>query len=199
MLVSSKFTSLAMLGMLLTSARASDAQAWSSPSKSWEFRLTSGELVATGDQRDFLKDAKLNAAQVAWAVRPSIAVIGTFGWARSRDLNAIDTPKLDVFTSDVGIEVRPVRWFTGRSVTLSPFAGVGGGARSYNYRSLNEDARHNLAGYGTIGADVGIGRVGILLEARNYVSGFKPLAGTGRSETRNDVVITAAFSLKKKR
>lgn len=135
----------------------------------------------------------MSAAQLSWVVRPSLAITGTFGWARSRDLASVDTPKLDVFSSDVGVELRGTEWFADRAMTLKPFAGLGAGARSYNYRNLNVDATNNLAGYGTVGGELGVGRVGVRLEVRDYVTGFKPLAGTGTPATRNDVMMMLGF------
>jgi hypothetical protein len=111
-----------------------------------------------------------------------------FAWARSRDVASLGNPKLDVFTSDVGVEARPVQW-GGRAVSFSPFAGLGAGARSYNYRKLAVDATHNVAGYGTVGGEIGMGRVGLRLEVRDYATAFKPLVGAGKAETRNDVVM----------
>ena len=73
-------TLLATLGMLAASIRTAEAQASSPEAKTWEFRLTSGGLVATGNQKNFLKDAKINAAQLSWLVRPSLAITGTLGW-----------------------------------------------------------------------------------------------------------------------
>ena len=58
------------------------------PVSRWEMRFTSGALVSTGTQRSFVKDAQMSAAQLSWLVRPSLAVTGTFGWARSRDRSA---------------------------------------------------------------------------------------------------------------
>lgn len=46
---------------------------------------------------------------------------------------------------------------------------------------------HNIAGYGALGGELGLGRVHVRLELRDYVTGFKPLAGDGASATRNDV------------
>jgi hypothetical protein len=168
------------------------------PARTWELRVTSGAFLPTGNQRNSLKDAQVTAAQLSWVVRPSLAITGTFGWARSRDLTSAGAPKLDVFISDLGVEARPARWFAGRAVTFTPFAGLGAGARSYNYRKLNVDATNNLAAYGTVGGELGIGRVGLRLEARDYMTGFKPLVGAGKSDTRNDVVIMAALSFKRK-
>ena len=186
------------LGIAFTS-RAAVAQAAASQPRTWEARVTSGALVPTGGQRDFLADAQLTAIQVSRVLRPSLAITGTFGWARSRDVAAVANPKLDVFTSDVGIELRPRQWFAARGVTFDAFAGVGAGARSYNYRKLDEPATHNLAGYGALGGELGMGRVGLRVEVRDYVSGFKPLSSAGESRPRNDVIITAALRFKRHR
>lgn len=129
---------------------------------------------------------------MSWLARPMLAVTGTIGWARSRDLTSVDTPRLDIFYSDLGMEVRPTVWFAGRKVTISPFAGIGAGVRSYNYRNLDVDATYNLTGYASVGGEIGIGRVGLRLEARDYVSGFKSPAGAGCACTRNDVAIMLA-------
>jgi hypothetical protein len=187
-------TAAGSLALLLSSAQSSAAQTSSTetsapPAGAWELRFTGGAFVPTGAQRNALKDGQMSAAQLSWLVRPSLAVTGTFGWARSRDLGIVDDPKLDVFTYDVGAEARASEWFAGRRVTFSPFIGAGAGARSYNYRKLDLDATHNLAGYGAVGGELGMGRVGLRLEVRDYVAGFKPLAGAGRADTRNDVVM----------
>ena len=163
-----------------------------------EFRITSGGLVATGDQRNSLKNAQATAAQLSWVVRPSLAITGTFGWARSRDVASIGSPKLDVFSSDLGLEVRPSAWGTGRAVSFSPFVGVGAGARSYNYRKLDVDATHNVAGYASVGGELGVRRVGVRLEVRDYATGFKPLVGAGESEMRNDVVMMVGLRLNRR-
>lgn len=181
----------AAVAVSVSSAGSVAAQTLAPQSSHWEFRATSGALVGTGAQRNTLKDAQMSAAQISWLVRPSLAITGTFGWARSRDLSLVDSPKLDVFTSDLGVEARTAEWFADRAVTFSPFAGVGVGARSYNYRKLDVDATNNVAAYGSVGGEIGVGRVGVRIEARDYATGFKPLIGAGESSTRNDVVIMA--------
>lgn len=188
---------LTAAAILLSSTHALAAQTSAPQARTWELRFTSGAFLPTGNQRNFLKDAQVSAAQVSWVVRPSLALTGTFGWARSRDIHTVDAPKLDVFTSDVGIEARSAKWFADRAVTFSPFVGLGAGARSYNYRKLDVDATNNLAGYGTAGGELGIGRVGVRLEVRDYASGFKPLVGAGKSDTRNDVVMMVGLRLTK--
>ena len=179
----------------LTAFNASQAQSSSAQPRTWEIRVTGGELVPTGSQRSAIDGANLNALQVSWLLRPSFAITGTAGWARSKDVAAVDRPKLNVFTSDIGVEVRPSRWFSGRPVEFDAFAGVGAGARSYDYKNLDVKATHNLSGYAAVGGELGVGRVGMRVEVRDYVSGFKPLDGVGRARTRNDVVVTAAVRI----
>lgn len=186
-----------LLGMVLVTSTSSAQTPNASQSSPWELRITSGALVPTGDQRGSLRNAKTTAAQLSWVVRPSLAITGTFAWARSRDVATVGSPKLDVFTSDVGVEARGRQWLTGRAVTFSPFVGLGAGARSYNHRKLDVDATTNLAGYGAIGGELGWRRVGVRLEARDYATGFKPLIGAGESKARNDVVVMVGLRFKK--
>jgi hypothetical protein len=149
-------------------------------------------FVPTGDQRDFLKDAQITAAQLSYLVQPSVAITGTVTWARSRDRMSLNAPKLDVFNYDLGVEARPARWLPARALSISPFAGIGAGVRSYNYRKNDLNGATDVAGYGALGAELGMGRVGVRLEVRDYVTGFAP-AVVGKSGTRNDVVIMAAL------
>jgi hypothetical protein len=183
--------------MLLGGSRVSTAQTRADLTSRWEFRATSGGLIPTGVQRNAVKDAQLSAVQLSWLARPSLALTATLGWARSRDLLTTDDPKLDVFSYDLGAEVRASEWFAGDAVTFTPFVGGGAGGRSYNYRSIEADATHNLAGYGTAGGELGIRRVGVRIELRDYLTGFKPLVGRGVSETRNDIVIMVGLRFKK--
>jgi hypothetical protein len=180
-------TAALLLG-LTTATRAQQVA-----TRAWELRLPSGGLIATGVQRDHVADAQLTAVQVSRSIGRSFALTGTFGWARSQDVASVDTPKLDVFTSDVGVETCFDEWFNTGRVAFATFAGIGGGVRSYNYRSLAADATNNLAGYVAAGGELGIGRIGLRLEARDYATGFKPLVGAGKSESRNDVVIMGAL------
>ena len=191
----SALRSALVLGILV-SARTSIAQTPTQP-KTWEVRFTSGALVPTGDQRNSLKNAGTTAAQVSWMIRPSLGITGMFAWSRSRDVAMVAQPKLDVFSSDLGLEARLGERFRESAVTFSPFVGMGGGARSYNYRKLDQDATHNLAGYAAVGGEIGVRRVGVRIEARDYVSQFKPLIGAGQSATRNDVVVMVGLRIKR--
>lgn len=190
-------TAAVAIVLLAAGVRTAGAQTSPQPAPAWEFRATSGALVATGAERNALKDAAMSAAQLSWVVSPPFAITATLGWARSRDLVSAGVPKLDVFTYDLGAEYRPAQWLADNAVTFSPFVGAGAGARSYNHRNLNVDATHNVAGYGAVGGELGIGRVGLRLEVRDYVAGFKPLVGGGPASTRNDIVATVGLRFTK--
>ncbi len=186
-------------GSLLVATHTAAAQTDAAQARTWEFRVASGAFVPTGNLRNSLKNAQVTAAQVSWAIRPSLAITGTFGWARSRDISSVDSPKLDVFSSDFGVEGRAGQWFGKHAVTFAPFAGLGAGARNYNYRKLDVAATNQFAGYGAVGGELGVGRVGLRVEVRDYASDFKQLVGAGKAGIRNNVVIMAALRLNRHR
>jgi hypothetical protein len=155
--------------------------------------MSSGALVPTGTQRDAMSNGALSAAQLSYAVRPAVAMTATVGWARSHGRTSARDAKLDVFTYDLGAEIRGARWSAGRAVTFRPFAGAGAGVRSDDYRHLDLDATHVLAAYGSVGGELGAGRVRLRIEARDYVARFKPLDGRGGPDTRNDVALMAGL------
>ncbi len=177
------------------SAQVADSSAGSTQTHRWEFLATSGAVLPTGAQKNAIKSGNLSGAQLSYIVNPAIALTGTFGWARTRDITTSGDPKLDAFLYDLGAEVRANRWNVSEATTFRPFLGAGAGARSYNYRSLNVDATHNIAAYGSVGGEVGYRRVALRIEARDYVSSFKPLVGSGSADTRNDVVLMGGLRI----
>jgi hypothetical protein len=194
----SSAVSVAALAIMIVAAGNVDAQAVSSDHKArWEFIVNSGTVVPTGDQRNAIERGSLTAAQLSYVIRPSFAITASFGWARTRDVANLEDEKLDMLTYDVGGEVRANRWIADKTFSFSPFAGAGAGGRSYNYRSRNIDATHNLAAYGSAGAEIGVGRrVKVRMEARDYVTSFKSLVGEGSAVGRNDVALMAGLRLK---
>jgi hypothetical protein len=161
----------------------------------WSLIVPSGTIVPTGALRHAIKRGNVTAVQLAYAPRPTFAIMSTFGWARSRDVATTGEPKLDLFTYDLGAEVRAPRWLEGNGMALTPFAGAGAGGRSYNYRKLDIDATHNVAAYVSAGGELRIRRVGVRLEARDYVTEFKALDGGNAKRTGNDVVFMAGLRL----
>lgn len=161
------------------------------PARAWELRLTSGSLLPVGDQHRQLRSGPLTAAQLSWAPRASLAVTGTLTWARSRDRLASGTPRIDALTADVGVETRAATRSAGRAMAFRPFVGVGAGTRRYDRLGVRGDATQHLAGYGAVGGELGVGRVGVRLEVRDYLSGAR--TGRGGSMPRNDVAVMVAF------
>lgn len=163
----------------------------------WSLLLSSGTVIPTGEQRDAIERGDMSTAQLSYMIRPAIAINATVGWARSQDIIADHDRKLDVFTYDVGVEARANDRVSRGIVTLTPFAGAGAGARSYSYRRFDADATHNVAGYASVGGILGVGPIHLRVEARNYVTGFRPLDGAGTSGARNDVVLLAGLSFER--
>jgi len=170
-------------------ATAPSAQAQTPPERpKWEFLVSSGQLVPTGAQREVFDRGNLTAIQIGHVVTDHLVMTGTAGWGRTR-ATSIGTPRLDVFTYDLGAELRTDRFTVTNWLSWIPFAGIGTGGRSYNYRHLTVDATHNVATYVSAGAEFGVRWGRLRFEARNYMGGFKPLDGSRGSSTRNDVVV----------
>jgi len=185
---------IALAVLLAGAAGATRAQAQGAAS-GFELRPYVGAYVPTGDQRDFLKDAVLVGAQASWRFTSALALTGTVGWSPSKDRITAGDQTLDVYQYDIGLEGR---LGNGNSSALSftPFAGLGIGGRTYNYRDLDVESKTNVAGYGALGGELGVGRWGLRLEARDYVSRFEPLIGTGETKTRNDITIATGITVR---
>ncbi len=169
------------------------AQVTAPTASSWEFLVTSGAVVPVGDQRSSLKRGSLSAAQLMYLVRPSLALTATLGWNRTRDVATDGAPKLDMFTYDIGGEIRAPRWKSAKSLSFTPFAGTGVGARSYNYRHLAVAAAHGVAAYGSAGGELAVRRVRLRVEARDYVAGVKPTDRGDAAGAWSDVSIMAGL------
>ena len=185
---STSLTLAALIAVVGSTARAQTG------SIGLEVRPFVGAYIPTGDQRDFLKDAVLVGGQASWRVIPAFAVTGTFAWSPSKDRISAGNQTLDIFQYDLGAELRADSWYDGGLITLTPFVGLGAGGRTYSYRDLDVGNKTNFDGYGALGGDVGFGPVALRIEARDYVSQFKPLTGTGDTKTRNDIGLAAGIS-----
>ena len=181
-----------LVALVLFSSRVF-AQQSAHPGTRGSIRPIVGAYVPTGDQRDFLKDAVLVGAQGSLNFGTNFAVTGSFGWSPSKDKVTPGDQKIDAYQYDLGLEVRtPESYFGG----VTPFVGAGVGGRTYSYRDLNVDSKTNVDGYGAVGVDVGVHRVGVRIEARDYVSRFQPLSGGGDTKTRNDIGVFAGLGVR---
>lgn len=173
-----------------SSAPAQDAAPRPSP---WELRVSGGAYLAAGDLRQDLRDGKVMALQVSRAGGRHLAFGGTLSWARSRELAATGTPRVDLLSADLGAEVRSGQRRVAGPVSLGVFAGAGGGMRKYHFRRPTAEGSSHLAGYGSVGVDLGVGRAGLRVEARGYLAGYRAPVALAGSTTRGDLVILGAL------
>jgi hypothetical protein len=155
-------------------------------------------LVATGDERDLLKNAVVAGGQASYNLNSNFAVLGSFAWSPSEEKTISPRPKVDLYQYDLGIEGKLDDLTSGSSVATRPFAAVGGGARTYNLRDVpGSSAQTNPLAFGAIGLDVAPSgrRVGLRLEARDNVTWFKGLSGELQDrKSRNDVQFAAGLT-----
>lgn len=187
----------AIAGLISLSAIHADAQS-TAPVARWEFLASSGALVPTGAQRNAVKDAALSIAQLSYVTPRKIAITGSAGWARSRDLATANRQRLSVFTYDIGAEWRGTTWRPESRLGAMPFAGMGVGGRSYDHRGIKADASHGVAGYAAGGVELGAQRLRLRFEARDYMSGFRPVGSAKNSELRNDLMLLAGLQLSRR-
>ena len=188
---------LVIAASLLAFAARVNAQQSSTPPVS--VRPVVGALLGTGDQHDALKSAVLVGGQASYAFHPNLAFVGTFGWSPSQDKLSAQQPKLDLYQYDLGIEGRLDNLTEGTSIITRPYATLGAGARTYDLRNVpNASAQTNALGFGAIGLDLDHtgGKVGVRLEARDNVTGFKGFRGElPDRKTRNDIQLSAGLTL----
>jgi hypothetical protein len=179
-------------------AFATRVQAQTTPGSALQLRPLVGALVATGDQRDVLKNAILVGGQGSYAIDSHFAFVGSFAWSPNEDQTSATRPKLDLYQYDLGLQARLSDLTSGSAVATRPYAVIGGGARTYNLRNVaGTSAQTNPLGYGAVGLDLdqANGRVGLRLEARDNVTAFKGLRGELQDRTaRNDLQFVAGLS-----
>jgi hypothetical protein len=178
----------------LMSAGPVRAQSAVATKPGFELLVPSGTLVPTGAQEDDMKRGNLTAIQLSYGLRPDLVLTSTVGWARTTAVGLGPDAKLDVFTYDTGIEYRVPRGSADPRINFKPFTGVGVGARSHSYRNADVAATHNLTTYASVGGELGVSRVRVRLEVRDYLTWVTPF-GTARSTSRNDVAVLAGLRL----
>lgn len=165
-----------------------------------QIRPLVGGIVPTGDERDVLKSAVLVGAQASYAVNHTFALVGSFGWSASEDKGTAARPKVDLYQYDLGLEAKTDNLTDGSEVSTRPYVVLGGGARTYNLRNVaNTSAQTNPLGYGAVGLDLDRtnGKVGLRLEVRDNVTGFKGLRGELQDrKARNDLQFAAGLTFR---
>jgi hypothetical protein len=189
---------LTLAVVVALAAAAARAEAQSTSQNAFQVRPLVGALIATGDQRDVLKNAVLVGAQASYTLNPNFGLVGSFGWSPSEDKTSASRPKVDLYQYDLGIEGRLSDLTSGSAVATRPYAILGGGARTYDLRNVaGASAQTNPLGYGAVGLDLNQanGPIGLRLEARDNVTGFKGLRGELQDrKTRNDLQFVAGLT-----
>lgn len=183
--------SLATIASFAALLRNAHAQPAAERSPRWEFVVSSGRMIPTGRQRQSLEPGGLRVAQLSRIVGPSLAVTAALGWADTRNLEAPGDNRLDIGSADIGAELRGPRWGAARAVSFRPFAGLGAGTRRYDHRHLPIDVAYAGAAYGAAGGELGVRRIRLRLEARDYVTGRPPFSGGGPADARSDLALVA--------
>ena len=185
-------TALAAFTALATFAPRVEAQ------RSFAIRPNVGVFVPTGDQKDLLDNAVLVGLQASYDITPSFALVGSLGWAPSKDLTLADE-KVDLFQYDLGIEGRLPNLTPSAGISTRPYATLGAGGRTYDYRDVSDaDAQTNFLGYGAVGVELAqaSGPLGLRLEARDNVTAFKGLQGElAERKARNDLQFSAGLTI----
>ncbi len=190
---------LALVTALAAFATPAAAQR-AAPSRPFELRPVAGTFVPTGDQSDLLEGAALVGAQASYSFTPNVALVGSFGWSPSKDKLVFAREKVDLYQYDLGLEGRMNDLTPSAIIKTRPYAALGVGGRTYDYRDLDGvDKETNLLGYGAVGLDFGRadGAVGLRLEVRDNITAFKGLQGERADrKARNDIQFSAGLTFR---
>lgn len=180
--------------IVLTVSSYAHAQSSMPKKPGFELVMPTGTFSPTGPQGEDLERANLTAVQLSYGLRPDLVLTGTVGWAPTQAVGLGKDAKLDLFTYDVGAECRLPRRTSDRRFNFKPFTGVGIGGRTFNYRSVDVATTHNVAAYASAGGEIGLARVRVRLEVRDYMT-WLDTPGSSESAHRNDIAVMAGLRL----
>ena len=159
-----------------------------------EVRPFVGASIPTGTQRDLFNDAPIFGLQGAVELKPTLHLVGTFGWVPGQNQYVLARDNVNIFQYDVGVELSMIRPLGGGNWQFRPFVGIGGGARTYAFEADQLADKTCAAGYGALGSEFQLGRTALRVEARDDVFCFRsPIEGQD-SQTRNDIRLTAGLA-----
>ena len=158
-----------------------------------EIRPFAGALVPTGDNRDLVKDAFLAGLSAGFEVSENLHLLGTFAWSPSREKLDLTRNRVDVYVYSVGAELQTARGPSGER-WLRPFVGLGMGGLTYHLRDISLNEKNYLAGYGSLGVELQMEKIGLRLEGRDYLHQFKGIEGNEKATVRNFTQFMAGLS-----
>ena len=174
---------LAAAGLLLGTAGAGAQE--SARRVTPEVRPYVGVYLPAGAMRDQFKAATTLGAQGALELSRNLHLLANGSWTHGHTKLAVTNDVTYVWQYDVGVEANVARPLGGGWL-FRPFAGLGAGGRTYDYRASGVASRSCTAGYGALGTELQTGGVAVRVEGRDYLSCYRAPTATA-SHTRNDV------------
>ena len=154
-----------------------------------ELRSFVGAYMPTGGHRQDFKSSTLVGAQAAQELSSHLHLLASFAWTHGHNKFAVFTDdRTYIWQYDVGAEVNAIREL-GNQWLWRPFAGLGVGGRTYDYRAANVGSNSCAAGYASAGSELQRNVMALRLEGRNYVNCFES-PFDGKKSTRNDLSLS---------
>jgi hypothetical protein len=150
-----------------------------------EIRPFVGAYVPVGAMRRDFRDATMLGLQAAIERSRNLHFVGGASWTHGHNRYDRGSDRTDIWQYDVGLELNLYRP-TAAGWVFRPFAGVGGGARTLDYRASGLASYTCTSGYGSLGTELQTGAVALRFEARDYMACFKSPV-TGLHDTRSDL------------
>jgi hypothetical protein len=158
-----------------------------------EIRPFIGAFIPTASQVDDFKAATMLGTQAAFELSENFHLLGSFAWTHGHNkFTGFSKDLTYIWQYDVGAELNLMNQMS-EAWLFRPFAGLGVGGRTYDYKAVGIGAKTCTAGYGALGTEFQSGAIAVRFEARDYVSCFEsPI--TGRKQTRNDLGLSLGFA-----
>ena len=150
-----------------------------------EVRPFVGVYLPEGEIKAESKSGAMLGLQGALELTPHFHVIGSFSWTFGHSrVQELDHSQSFLWQYDAGVELNLLRK-RGGNWLFRPFAGLGAGGRTYDYRASNAGRSECGATYASIGTELQRGAVAWRVESRGYVACYvSPV--TGERHTGND-------------
>jgi hypothetical protein len=176
---------LLISGLMLTASALGAQNGTRGPQA--EIRPFVGAYIPTGGLRDRFETATMVGAQGALELSQNLHVLGTLAWTDGHNKFGLNINGTHIWQYDIGGEFNLVEPLGGGWM-LRPFAGLGAGFRTYDFKG-DLETKSCSAGYGALGSELQKGAVAFRLEARDYALCYQSPV-TGKKSTRSDLGIS---------
>lgn len=156
-----------------------------------EYRVIAGAYIPTGSQADLLKSSVALGMQGGVELNPMLHLVATVTYATPKTKGVAFTDDVHLYQYDAGAELFHVYSASGETIhwTFRPFLGAGVGARTYNPQHSDVKSTTDMAGYGSLGAELQHQNIAVRLEARDYVTRFNGFRSELKTKTSNSLVV----------